>query len=495
MTKTKLLSILLALVLCISTLCTALTSCANDPEDGNDASDDDTATPTPDDDEDKTEEDFDIRKALEALPECKFSGDEFLIAASSTYENRFVIEQFTSDDHKDGSLVHDALFDRDAMVEEVLGITIAYDDMLDSAMYGKIGNNIKSGDDTYSLVLGILSATALPMFNNNLLYDINEVPHVDLTKPWWNKNSIDNFQINNKIYMATGALTNRYVYAPYAMLFNQQLLADASLESPYELMDNNEWTLEKFAEMIEGHYYDLNPNDKVDIGDFFGLAPASDSETAYYFAAGASLLSKDKDNELVFTYMDDNNLDILDDVIMLYDSDDVLKYIDTYDSIAAFREGRAIFHSMALCDITMLNDMTDEYGIVPMPKYDEDQTEYYSNANRYISTMVLFPSSIADIDSVGLIAEALAMTSKYTSLDAQYEQVLLNRQALDGQSKASLMAVVESTSYDLCYALDFGGIVGPLSSLIFKGGAYASFYETYIGKLDSALDAFLEHYE
>ncbi len=494
MTKTRLLSLLLAFVLCISMLCTVLTSCADDTDDGKTNPDDNQNT-TPDDDEEKKEEEFDIRKALEALPACNFSGDEFLIAASSTYENRFTIDQFTTDEHKDGSLVHDALFDRDAMVEEVLGITIAYDDVLDSAMYGKIGNTIQSGDDTYSLVLGILSATALPMFNNNLLYDINEVPHVDLTQSWWNKNSIENFEINDKIFMATGALTNRYVYAPYAMLFNQKLLSDASLESPYVLMENDEWTLEKFVEMIEGHHYDLNPNDKVDIADFFGLAPASDSETAYYFAVGGSLLAKNEDDELEFTYMEDDNLELLDDVIMMYDSKDVLKYIDTYDSSAAFSEGRAIFHSMALCDITLLNDMVDPYGIVPMPKYDEEQTEYYSNANRYISTMVLFPSSIVDIDSVGLIVEAMAMASQYTSLDAQYEQVLLNRQALDGQSKESLMTVVESTSYDLCYAFNLAGMAEALRPIINSSGNYSSFYAGYATSLPAALEDFLEHFE
>jgi hypothetical protein len=150
---------------------------------------------------------------------------------------------------------------------------------------------------------------------------------------------------------------------------------------------------------------------------------------------------------------------------------------------------------MALCDITMLNDMQDAYGIVPMPKYDEYQEALYSNANRYISTMALLPSSIVDIDNVGLIVEGMAMTSQYTSLDKQYEQVLLNRQALDAQSKASLMAVVESTTYDLCYAFDMAGMPIGLRDIIKKGGSYASFYATYEGPLEKALEDFLAHFE
>ncbi|MBQ7338482.1 MAG: hypothetical protein IJW40_08535 [Clostridia bacterium] len=491
---TKLLALLMSLFLTLS----MLAACAQPDDTPEDPSTPDTPAPDTEDgakDDPEEEKPFDIRAAMEALPECTFAGDEFLIAASSTYENAFTIDQFPMSDQKTGSLVQDALFDRDALVEEIFDITLVYDDTLDSAIYNKIGNSIRSGDDTYSLVLGSLARTALNLFNNNLIYDLNEVPHIDLEQPWWNKNSIDNFQINGKIFMATGAITNRYVYSPYAMLFNQQLIDDAALDSPYELLENNEWTLEVFAEMIEDTYRDLNANDAIDLEDFYGLAPASDSETAYYFASGASLLSKNSNDELYFTYMEDENTAILDEVIYMYDSDNVLKFEQTYDSLAAFREGRAIFHSMALCDITMLNDMEDEYGIVPMPKYSEYQKELYSNANRYISTMVLLPSSITDINNVGLIVEGLAMTAQYTSLDKQYEQVLLNRQALDAQSKASLIAVVESTTYDLCYAFDMAGMPDSLRKIIKSGGQYASLYATYEGALETALEDFLAHFE
>ena len=494
MKLTKLISLLLALLMMTS----ILVACASTPEDQPDEPDDTTDQPTTPDggkvpgDEEKP---FDIREALEALPKSTFAGDEFLIAASSTYENAFTIDQFPTGTEKTGALVQDALFDRDAMMEEVFGIDIVYDDVLDSAMYGKIANTIRSGDDTYSLVLGSLARVTANMFSNTLLYDLNTVPHIDLTQPWWNKNSIDNFEINDQIYMATGAITNRYVYSPYAVLFNQKLLSDHNLENPHVLVENDEWTLEKFSEMVEDTYTDLNANDKVDLEDYYGLAPASDSETAWYFACGASFLSKSEDSELTYTYLDDANTFILDDVIALYDSENVLKFQDTYDSNKAFREGRALFHSTALCDITMLNDMADEYGIVPMPKYDEYQKELYSNANRYISTMAVIPSSVTDIDNVGLLVEALAMASQYTSLDKQYEQVLLNRQALDAQSKASLIAVVESTTYDLCYAFNFAGMPEGLRNIITGGGSYASYYATYDKSLPVALEDFLAHFE
>jgi hypothetical protein len=278
-------------------------------------------------------------------------------------------------------------------------------------------------------------------------------------------------------------------------------LSDHNLENPHVLVENDEWTLEKFSEMVEDTYTDLNANDKVDLEDYYGLAPASDSETAWYFACGASFLSKSEDSELTYTYLDDANTFILDDVIALYDSENVLKFQDTYDSNKAFREGRALFHSTALCDITMLNDMADEYGIVPMPKYDEYQKELYSNANRYISTMAVIPSSVTDIDNVGLLVEALAMASQYTSLDKQYDTVLLLRQALDEKSKMNLQLVAESVSYDWGYTFDIAGLRTKISQAILKGNVgvaddYASVRDMFNDALSELIARFYyEHTE
>ena len=80
-------------------------------------------------------------------------------------------------------------------------------------------------------------------------------------------------------------------------------------------------------------------------------------------------------------------------------------------------------------------------------------------------------------------------------LDKQYEQVLLNRQALDAQSKASLIAVVESTTYDMCYAFNLATMAERLRSVVNSGGSYASFYAQYEKSLPAALEDFLAHFE
>ena len=335
-------------------------------------------------------------KVLNQFEKTDYDGKvEFLIAASSSYENRFVIEQFTSDDDLNGNAVHDELFRRDSMIEAYFNIAIVYDDVLDSQMANHVSSSIGAGDDEYSLILATLGGTARTLFNNDYLRNLYDFEDIDLSQPWWNKQSVNNFEVNGKIFMATGAITNRYVYAPYAMLFNTYLIHEFEMESPYDLVDEDRWTMETFTIMIEDTHRDEG-NGEVGLEDFYGLAPASDSETAYYFACGGQMVAKQGD-ELVPVYEEKINYEILQDVMDMYATDDVLKFKNTYDSNATFKDGRAIFHSTALCDITMLSNMNDKYGIVPMPKYDEDQENYISNANRSIPSQGIFESSTGEL--------------------------------------------------------------------------------------------------
>lgn len=452
---------LVALVLAMLMLLATVVACTNDTPDnsGNDTpgtSDTPGTTPgtTPDEgkDEDPAVTANTVLHSFEQRDLSDFG--EFIIVASSSYENTFIIDQFPIDDDHNGNMVHDALFDRDKMIEEYYGIDIAWDDVLDSQMMAKIANSIRSGDDIYSLVLGALHSTALPMFNNQLLWNLNEVENIDLSKHWWNKNSVEAFTLNDKIFMATGAITNRYVYAPYALLFNSRLLDAEGLPSPYQLIEDNNWTFETFQAMIVGTAREEDGDDQLTVADFYGLAPADDSQTAWFFAGGGRWVEANDKGEFIPVYEEEDNYNLLSEVLKFHRTDDVMQYVSLYDSNTAFKEGRALFHATALGDITMLADMEDKYGIVPLPKYDEDQEEYYSNTNKYINTMALVPSSVVDTETVGLVVESLAAVSQYTSLDKQYETVLLNRQALDAESKANLQLVVESSFYDWGYVLD-----------------------------------------
>jgi hypothetical protein len=135
--------------------------------------------------------------------------------------------------------------------------------------------------------------------------------------------------------------------------------------------------------------------------------------------------------------------------------------------------------------------MEDRYGIVPLPKYDEEQESYYSNTNKYVNTMALIPTSVVDTDTTGLIIETLAAVSQYTSLDKQYDVVLLNRKALDAESKANLQLVVESSSYDWAYVLNPAGMSDQIR-LTMRGKTDITDFAPYFASVREPVQAALD---
>ena len=138
--------------------------------------------------------------------------------------------------------------------------------------------------------------------------------------------------------------------------------------------------------------------------------------------------------------------------------------------------------------------MEDKYGFLPMPKLDELQEEYYSNTNRFINTMAILPSSIQDVEAAGLIVEALAAVSQFTSLDKQYDTVLLNRKAVDAQSKENLKTIVESSFYDMGYVLNPANISFEIRDAIYMNRELGSTFASLRQPVEEWLEVYAELY-
>jgi hypothetical protein len=110
---------LVALLLILSLLLLATVACSNTPD--TPRADDPTSTPSeespdrPTDTPDVQPEPT-VRERIEALPDCTYAEKEFHILAASSFQNSVFISQFPIYDTVNGSLVDDALFNRDAML-------------------------------------------------------------------------------------------------------------------------------------------------------------------------------------------------------------------------------------------------------------------------------------------------------------------------------------------------------------------------------------------
>ena len=70
-------------------------------------------------------------------------------------------------------------------------------------------------------------------------------PNLDLTKPWYNRQGIDEMTIDGKCYIVMNDILLSPNDATSITIFNKKLLKDFSLDDPYSLVNEGKWTIDR----------------------------------------------------------------------------------------------------------------------------------------------------------------------------------------------------------------------------------------------------------
>ncbi len=422
-------------------------------------------------------------------------GKTFRVLAASDWRNTLDIFQYPTETHA-GDIVNDALVKRDQMLCEHFGISIHYTDVDDLAIFSTLQKGIMADDLPIDLILGSVNLVFAPSVSNALLYNLADLPALDLSAVWWDKNAMQDFSVNGKIYGAGGSITTRTVVAPFAMFFNNTVLEQNDLPSPYPYVKDGTWTIDRLYTIISGLAQDLDSNGKWDTADAYGLAVETGGEYAFFSAADGRV-TRSAGNSLAYCYQSEHNITLIQKLGDLLSGADVMphKQYQTYDANKMFREDRTLFLCAALCDMTLLRDMTSDFGIVPYPKYDESQESYFSGANYWIGTIAMVPVLVEDPVFTGCMIDAMAAVSHETSMPAEYELSLQVKQARDEESAEMLRLICENITWDWGEFYGLGGISAIIQDAIVNNRDITSRFAAQEKAATAAMEEFLKIYE
>ena len=111
------------------------------------------------------------------------------------------------------------------------------------------------------------------------------------------------------------------------------------------------------------------------------------------------------------------------------------------------RANRSREHAVILC---VNGHYHCDYGIVPYPKFDSAQAKYYSTSTDDFS-LILFPSTVTDLDFVGCITEAMCAVNSAVVVPAYYDIALKDKYNRDQQSAEMLDIIRENLIFDVGY--------------------------------------------
>ncbi|MBE6611038.1 MAG: extracellular solute-binding protein [Ruminococcaceae bacterium] len=355
----------------------------------------------------------------------------------------FYVEEAT------GDIVDDAIYNRNLAVSERLNVKLEFreedGDYANRAKFVSIiSQSILAGDEAFDIAAGY-SMSIASMAADGLLRDLTSTDYLDFDQPWWSNKLLTQTTVGGKLYFASGDISTNMLYYMYATFFNKALLENFKLENPYELAKNKKWTIDKMASMAKNVYADLNGNNRKDADDQFGYAAHELFNDAYYFTSGLTYTKLDSDGMPVLTddLMSERAADLVAKLNTLFHTTNDF-FIDTVEN--TFETGNILFQTSELEMAKLLRDVSFEFGIVPVPTYDEG-VDFVTVAS-FPVTFYSIPIDAKDPDMSSAVLEALAAESHYTVVPALFETAMKVKYTSDDDAAQMFDIIRESMCFD-----------------------------------------------
>lgn len=485
--KAKKRSLLLLVLLAMAAVFPA--ACSRDPGGESEAKNGDAAPPG-ETGEAGTEE---IR---EELPDITFQKKDFRVIVRAWGEYEVSVDENSSEDISFNDVViNDATYARNLSVSEKYDINIVK--IVREDIQNAVKKSVSSGLDDYELALPTMQEAA-NLALEGYLHDWNALPHIDLDKPWYDQNLRGSLRIKDKNYFMMGDFQIRDDDHTWILMFNKQIIRDLGLEEPYQLVHGGKWTFDKFKQMIKDASADTNGDGIFDQNDRYGfLTTSAGGVTNFLFSGGEKITDGDpgNGNRPIIRDNADKVAAILEKTVDILHNDNASFIKGSWDVFEKmFINDQGLFYSEILVHVRRLRAMDTDFGVLPCPKYDENQKDYWTHIDP-ASPIMSLPSTSGP-EFVGVIMEALSAESYRTVIPAFYEASLSGKIVRDDESLDMLKIIMRNHAFDFAMVFNFGGIGSTFNSLAAKGDTgYISEFEKILEKANAAIGNIWDSFE
>ena len=395
---------------------------------------------------------------------------------------------------ENGDILNDSVFRRNVIIEDKYNIKLG---VVEANVADSISKAVNSGDDSFDAALGGIGDSYASAGKRYLL-DLNDVPYIDLSNPWWNQDSVSGGSFAGKNYFAVSDINLLSLDNMAVMMFNKKIVSDLSLESPYDLVKSGEWTIDKFASMSRGISADLDGDGELGENDRYGFACNLYGSDCFLFGSGYSISKKNKDDIPEINTISESFIDSFTKVIQIMNDETVTLFADKkqYKSQRqtlpwnSFKEGRILFYVETSVFISLLRDMEIDFGLIPLPKADDQQEKYATFIHGYHSSAVQIPVTNTNLAMTGKILEDMAYQSHLYVRPAYYESTLRGKCVRDEESLDMLDYIFGHQVFDPAFYMT--SFSTDLRSLCEKNSTdIASMFASKVEKYRGAIDKFV----
>jgi len=411
------------------------------------------------------------------LPDMDFDGYVFRIAVYDD-PGEGALKSAADREQETGDTVDDAMYRRNRIIEERYNVIIKQIGFPQwTGAFDLFNKSIAGGTDDFDLCTQVVS-NAWNVALQGKIVPIYQLPYCDITQPWYCQNTNEELSIMGKLFFAYSDEALNMFEQSEAVCFNKGMAAEFEFEDIYTLVDEGKWTVDRFFEMSKAVTQDMNGDGIMNDEDRYGILSEWDMLYANFWrGAGIKLIEKDPDgipyfnavgNQRLFDALENAYDNLFGGEKIFYDlyKDKPTKYAadDRQSTRMMFQDGHGLFYVTYIGNVQHLRGMDKDYGLIPFPKYDEAQENYYSRC--YEGLINLPPIHAENLERTSIIMEALAIESKNYTIPAYYEIAFKNKHARDEESERMMDLIYDARSMDLGDTIWRGNVTSIFDSLM-----------------------------
>ena len=429
------------------------------------------------------------------LPERDFGGYEFRVLTKGTTNIHWKSRDIASDE-QNGEPINDAVYNRNLKVGEKYNFKVTDVPCKDyNNRPAEASKLVLSGDTS----IDMFCFTTASLIADHYIYNLRDIPYMNLSQPYYDRNIQQDLEMFGALYSVTGDLLIMDNDATICVQFNKQLaeqygLAGAYGGDMYTLVNEGRWTYDVLYDVAKTVAKDVDGDGKMAyVGDIWGFGTEDDNYPLLYNGAGERLCAIGENGYPVITMTSDRITSAVEKITQIQtdkavtlNASIVSGFSDVWGECMDknFSENRIMFNMAGMNRVTLFRAMETDFGIIPVPKLNEEQDSYYSPVDTICANYISLPANLTDPERTGIILEALSCESYYTLTPAYYETTLKGKAIRDEESRSMLELIFDTTLYDL--GSYFGW--GTLSSVLMRGDSYASAYASAEKSALSAID-------
>ncbi len=373
------------------------------------------------------------------LPDADYDGYEYRIVEYEEWPAHI--------DEPSGDIIDDSIYQRNSLVEETYNVSFVTTPYLFTD-YEKVTTLVQNAGRAQSDDFDLATVVFRGAYQNVLEGFVpvaSSLPVIDMSQPWHNQTTNEGLTIDGVTLLDFTSFDMNP--GGSGMIFNKNLTVDLNLGNPYDMVRDGTWTVDTVYAMAEQAILDLDGDGQMTAADRFGFITEWDRiGFVAYFGTGNLLV--DIVDGIPVASQSEKLIDAFTKCVSYLKIDgamlDTFKEYGTAESSRVagrelFKQGNGLFIITGTNSLTTMGDMEDDYGLVPLPKWDEAQDQYYAAFDMDIIAVPL--SASTDLERVCVIKEALAVESLNITYPAYYENALQNRYVRD-QDSIEMMEII-----------------------------------------------------